>query len=458
MSNDDREQRFEQAFARHMPDASPDSACPDAEILAAYHERTLSAEEMSEWKEHIAGCNRCQETLALVEETEHLPTVEWEQDKQPAERLAMATPVRAASAGLRAGSEAIPAAPRSTEIPLPISKARPRPPWRWIVPVGAIAASVIFVIGVQEIRTQRKQQLYNEQVAQNRLSIPQLPIPQSEPTDTLKKRESPAANLDKQIAPQKKAAAPPARGSMETESDLTTSVPHASSADSLANSRQKDALAAGAGRAGAMQSPAVISGAVTGGRIAQAVPTSPGSPVPAATAPKPTAEEKQQANKAVQSAAQTLQVQSAAPSLNTGQLEVNALRETGDLLQIAAGNRRYIVAPGQAYAWRLGDAGKIERSTDRGKTWRPQSSGVTADLTAGSATSDKVCWVVGKAGTLLLTADGGKHWTLLSSPIQEDLGGVRATDASHASIWNVTNRISYETADGGETWQRAANE
>jgi photosystem II stability/assembly factor-like uncharacterized protein len=207
-----------------------------------------------------------------------------------------------------------------------------------------------------------------------------------------------------------------------------------------------------------MQSPADISGAVTGGRIAQAVPPSPGSPVPAATAPKPTAEEKQQANKAVQSAAQTLQVQSAAPNLNTAQLEINALRETGDLLQIAAGNRRYIVAPGQAYAWRLGDAGKIERSTDRGKTWRPQSSGVTADLTAGSATSDKVCWVVGKAGTLLLTADGGKHWTLLSSPIREDLGGVRATDASHASIWNVTNRISYETADGGETWQRAANE
>ena len=91
-------------------------------------------------------------------------------------------------------------------------------------------------------------------------------------------------------------------------------------------------------------------------------------------------------------------------------------------------------------------------SFDRGKTWKLQKSGVTADLTAGSATSDKVCWVAGKAGTLLLTTDGGKRWKQLPSPISEDLGGIHATDALHASIWDVPNRKSFETTDGGATW------
>jgi photosystem II stability/assembly factor-like uncharacterized protein len=83
---------------------------------------------------------------------------------------------------------------------------------------------------------------------------------------------------------------------------------------------------------------------------------------------------------------------------------------------------------------------------------------VTVDLIAGSATSDKICWVVGKAGTLLLTTDGGKHWKPIASPIAGDLGGVHATDATHASIWDVPNKQSFETSDGGNTWTRIANE
>ena len=30
--------------------------CPEPEVLAAYHERSLLPEEMNSWKEHIAGC------------------------------------------------------------------------------------------------------------------------------------------------------------------------------------------------------------------------------------------------------------------------------------------------------------------------------------------------------------------------------------------------------------------
>jgi hypothetical protein len=38
------------------------------------------------------------------------------------------------------------------------------------------------------------------------------------------------------------------------------------------------------------------------------------------------------------------------------------------------------------------------------------------------------------------------------------LGGIHATDALHASVWDVANRTSYQTSDGGEAWSRAANE
>jgi hypothetical protein len=73
---------FEKALARQMRNRAPgtDAAangesasreaaaqhhqnCPDAEILAAYHERSLSDGEINLWTEHLVSCTRCQEIL-----------------------------------------------------------------------------------------------------------------------------------------------------------------------------------------------------------------------------------------------------------------------------------------------------------------------------------------------------------------------------------------------------------
>src|ERR1700739_3652712 len=164
-----REQQFERALARHLRSASPDSACPDAEILAAYHERSLSLEEMAHWKEQIAACQRCQEGLALVEETENLHAEEWEQQDVPVpmELAELPKAMRAAGTNVRQDAQALPAAPAAA-VATPINKISARPHWRWIVPLGALAAGVIVWVGVQEIRTQRNAQRTAVQVAQNR--------------------------------------------------------------------------------------------------------------------------------------------------------------------------------------------------------------------------------------------------------------------------------------------------
>ena len=162
----------------------------------------------------------------------------------------------------------------------------------------------------------------------------------------------------------------------------------------------------------------------------------------------------------VGSTAETVEVSSQAALVQTesspaSQYSANKLV---DFEKIVALDQRYILAPGGKYVWHVGQAGKIDRSSDGGKTWQPQPGGVSADLTAGSAASEKICWVVGKNGTILLTTDAGKHWKQLRSPIDADLGGIHATDATHAVIRDAANQNAYETSDGGVTWTRSGNQ
>jgi len=121
-------------------------------------------------------------------------------------------------------------------------------------------------------------------------------------------------------------------------------------------------------------------------------------------------------------------------------------------------NPRLISPPGSNVIWRAGRSGLIEFSKDGGSSWSRQTSGVLADLLTGSASSDQVCWIVGRVGAILLTTDGGAHWKLIHSPLSEDLGGVQASDALHARVWNSLNTKSFETSDGGLTWKRFVNE
>jgi hypothetical protein len=164
------------------------------------------------------------------------------------------------------------------------------------------------------------------------------------------------------------------------------------------------------------------------------------------------------------SATQTVEVTSAAPAMDSTSaptqqttsearrdLPVNGRNYT-QLLSLAPAVANVIAAPKGKYVWRVAAAGLIEHSSDYGKTWKAQKSGVTADLISGSAPGEKICWVAGKAGTLLLTTDGGKHWKSVKAPVGSDLDRVQASDAQHARIWSTGNREVYETSNAGLSW------
>ena len=169
----------------------------------------------------------------------------------------------------------------------------------------------------------------------------------------------------------------------------------------------------------------------------------------------------QNAQLQVGTSAETVEVTAQAAVVNTQSSEVSSLPRNGRNVQalavLSAGLQTVISHDGKA-VWKFGDSGQIFYSKDAGKDWTSQRSGVSAKLLAASAPSAKICWIAGAAGTLLRTADGGKHWQIITTPIAGDLGGVRATDAKHASIWGLPNHVSYETSDGGATWKQSGSE
>jgi photosystem II stability/assembly factor-like uncharacterized protein len=95
----------------------------------------------------------------------------------------------------------------------------------------------------------------------------------------------------------------------------------------------------------------------------------------------------------------------------------------------------------------------VQQSTDGGSTWQPVVTGVSADLTAGSAPATTVCWIVGRAGTVLLTTDGRRFDRLpFAEPV--DLAAVQAIDARTATVTTADGR-RFRSGDGGHTWTRA---
>src|SRR5882762_6390377 len=79
-----RDRRREEALARRVGDALDQLAhhvadeCPDAELIAAYHEKSLQPDEIAQWENHFAVCGRCRKILAVLAAAVEAPLSEQE--------------------------------------------------------------------------------------------------------------------------------------------------------------------------------------------------------------------------------------------------------------------------------------------------------------------------------------------------------------------------------------------
>jgi len=166
MPSDDRDPKFERALAQHLRGGSAQANCPDAETLAAYHERNLSLEEMAQWKQHISACEACKEALALVEVTENQLAEDWEERGIPVLEAASLPGAHPESIPMRSLKTAASAAPLAAATPVAIKRRRPTL-LRWAIPLGAVAAGVLVFIGLYEQRAAKRSPSTYMESAQN---------------------------------------------------------------------------------------------------------------------------------------------------------------------------------------------------------------------------------------------------------------------------------------------------
>ena len=505
MAPDDRDRNFEKALARHLrssASSSPDAnvlggasserleeLCPDAEILAAYHDGSLSSEERNLWKQHVVGCEQCQLVLAHLETPLDLP-VHAEANQEVAVLQQKAAFSRAAS-------------------PAPI--ARPSPPhslrWLWLVPVGAAAATLIAWVSLNTPKPRETASPQPVEIAENRETPAVSPpaktsdVSPNEATQNERKEKdqltAPSAagaasairDLDSkqpqnQVQPIQQspfqAAGKPAHGpsvsQQKQEQQQTMGMGTGRGETGAQRKKSLDAqLSANAGdRPDEVQRPQAVPppppppppapSFIADGSISPPVAgqsSSVGGAAPAPPAPAPASASKAAAPKA--SAANADAVSALSETVEVSAAPQSAVNGRAMMRAASLQNPHVFWTPNGKQAWRIGPAGSLEYSKDKGTTWTPQISGVYTDLLAGSAPTGKVCWIVGAAGTILRTSDGGAHWTKLDSPVTNDITGIRGTDSTHAQISFVPDQQtgiikSYQTADGGVTWSPVSNQ
>jgi hypothetical protein len=454
MQSDDPELLFERVLARRLQREIATEDCPDAGILAAFHEGTLSNDEILACRMHAAKCARCKSVIEALEvcdarlspEQEYVPSAD------------AATPE---VLGYGVGDR------RFVRLLQPFKG--------WLMPATVtVAAGILVLIGILVIRQIEKGAV---QIAMNKPPI-------EKPEKRLSSGETarPATEIPSQ---------PKAQRTIEEESGLKSK--------SIKNRRQPDTLdsdaSLGAPLTIANEKVAEISQMEMSGperlqrkalkkEIVGAVVSKDSEPVKtqAEAPPKHISVDiidefvvlseiadkrlglKEEKSKAVRDNESVDEfkivfdgedLHDAASDNKASRMDKERPIKAEKRKESAEIGRQFLVAsPDTDVQWRFGAAGLIEKSIDGGKSWKRQSSNVTDDLLAGVVPAEKICWLAGKNGTVLLTTDG-ENWTRLHFPSKIDLGGIASQDAINALVWDTQNKVKFSTKDGGNTWTEA---
>ncbi|MGA8869622.1 MAG: zf-HC2 domain-containing protein [Candidatus Acidiferrales bacterium] len=418
-------------------DAGAGDDCPGPDILAAYFERSLDADETAHVELHLSECARCREQLAALGRAEEAaatqvadtprrqPRASWLWDWRwlaPVAAVLILTAVWATrrpeftriaeqptpkSAEVTPSQPALQAPPRDKQLSQP-SLIAPAPS---AVPTPTKAAPAAIS------REAKSQIRVDSQIA----GSPPPPKPAASSGNAVSAENLPFSARDlvapntlskKTVAPQKSstertanAASPSANESVEIESAAPAVAPPQAAPQSGAP------MMAGAGRGNG----AGVAGGVAAGAIAL-----------------DSAKAKQQRI-----------------ATNGRQDQAEILTATQEQLSAS-----FVVRPpDKSVLWRIGNAGFIERSGDAGLTWSGTLPKQNAHYAAGSAPSAKVCWLVGNDGIILLTQDAA-NWQTIPPPTQTNFVAVAARDAWTATVTTADGR-KFTTTNQGESWTPA---
>lgn len=166
--------------------------CPDADTLAAYHERLLPPVEMVAQKSHIASCARCQEILATLEVTESVSNEALQPVHASAATAQNAQRPAAAATALSRHAEVTATTSKVREMP------KPKSYLRWAVPAGAIAAGLLVWVAINGSWNQRKAEMSKTATAPVEVAAPA-----AKPEGAFKAdsdlKEAPAQEADKEL-------------------------------------------------------------------------------------------------------------------------------------------------------------------------------------------------------------------------------------------------------------------
>jgi hypothetical protein len=382
--------------------------CPDSEILAAYFERSLNAEETARCELHLSGCARCREQLALVERASRGAAVAGEGTQTVGRRASVWD-------------------------------------WRWLAPVAAaLIVAAIWIVQRPSNSNRESQTL----VAISQPSEPptkEVPAPARTPAQSAPTAAAPKAEMAQNRALDK------AQNALSREMAQSSTNENRGAVAPLDNRRDADANLP-AKSAGARQSDSEKRGARTeteSKAMADALQTAPVSP---AAAPPPAQAESAggMVHTETDSSPQALK--------SKQQVEVPAkpnLYAKKDAKAAPASNgvgaaARVVQTADPKVLWQIPEKG-ILKSEDGAATWRPVDLPVAnAHVVSIAAPSAQVCWLVGRDSLILLTTDG-THWQSIAPPESADFVEVTAENASSATVATAEG-LKFRTGDAGKHW------
>jgi hypothetical protein len=414
MKPGDNKTGFDAMMRRGLSSDSRTAAqgCPDAELLAAYYERSLAPAEIVRFDAHLATCVRCRAQIAALVRSE-----------PPDEK-----PLDAPASWLWN--------------------------WRWLAPAVSAIAIVLIWVGIRANYKAIKEPV---NVAMTQTTAPLEPVPQlSQPQLAPPSRMVTGDRLSKPAATptfeKKFSEASPSSLAKQNGGAPTAAAGRVSAGEPPSLTGQGGGVSSAGGvLGGAATAPPPPDDSALSETVAQSAPADATS----TTNRNPTRlAAPQSAGAGAMTARHQLALSAKIPATNA---PAKARSAEADQLQVReeSSNPILIPSPDAMKSWRIAASGAIEFSSDSGVTWEMQRPGIAGALTAGYSPSAKICWIVGRGGTVLRTANG-IDWIKVTAPTTEDLTAVIASSAKHAQVTAAGGTV-FVTKDGGKSWKKQNN-